>query len=131
VVEKSARFTQHPTTVKLTEKLNSLLGAPILTRKRMILAVAIAVTGDVLQCLLLPFAWTFAESAVDCIVMILTVRILGFHPLLLPTFVVEFIPVVDMLPTWTACVIAVIVWRRRDQRAATRPVPPEKPVIDI
>ena len=95
------------------------------------LALAAAVVADALQILLLPLAWTFAESAVDCAAMILTTWILGFHPLLLPTFVVEFIPVVDLLPTWTACVIAVIVWRKREQRPATPPVPPIKPAIDI
>ncbi len=117
--------------VKLPEKFHSLFVAPTLTRTRIIFALAAAVIADALQILLLPFAWTFAESAVDCVAMILTTWILGFHPLLLPTFVVELIPVVDLLPTWTACVIAVIVWRKRDQRPAAPPVPPAKPTIDI
>ena len=34
-------------------------------------------------------------------------RLLGFHPLLLPTFLVEFLPMTDMLPTWTGCVALV------------------------
>jgi hypothetical protein len=40
---------------------------------------------------------------------------------LLPTFAVEFIPVVDMLPTWTACVVAVIALRKRQQSSAQSP----------
>jgi hypothetical protein len=38
-------------------------------------------------------------------------RLIGFHPLLLPTFVLEFVPLTDMLPTWTGCVALVMVWR--------------------
>jgi hypothetical protein len=104
--------------------------APQLTRTRIILAVAIAVIADGLQILLLPFAWSFAESAVDVAAMLLTVWLIGFHLLLLPTFAVEFIPVVDMLPTWTGCVIAVIILRKREQRAPP-PLPSEKPPIEI
>jgi len=100
------------------EKLNFLSRTPQLTRKRIVLALVVAVVSDAMQILMTPFAWTFAESAVDVVAMILTVRILGFHLLLLPTFVVEFIPVVDMLPTWTACVAAVIALRKRNPHAA-------------
>ena len=35
--------------------------------------------------------------------MILTSWVIGFHFLLLPTFVIELVPVLDDLPTWTAC----------------------------
>jgi hypothetical protein len=56
--------------------------------------------------------------------------ILGFHILLLPTFVVELIPVADMLPTWTGCVIAVIALRKRGQNIPP-PSPPPPPVIEI
>ena len=55
-------------------------------------------------------------SAVDVVAMALTVRLLGFHLLLLPTFAVELIPVVDTLPTWTACVAAVIFLRSREAK---------------
>jgi hypothetical protein len=56
---------------------------------------------------------------------------LGFHPLFLPTFVAEFIPAVDMLPTWTACTFIVIGLRRK-QKTPVPPVhPPPGPVIDI
>jgi len=89
---------------------------PTLTRRRNLLALAVAAIADGLQILLLPVAWTFAESAVDVVAMALTVRLLGFHFLLLPTFAVELVPVVDTLPTWTACVAAVIFLRSREQK---------------
>lgn len=114
----------------IPKKPSRLLRAPELTRTRIVLAVAVAVIADGLQILLLPFAWTFAESAVDVAAMILTVWLIGFHLLLLPTFAVEFIPVVDMLPTWTGCVITVIALRKREQRTPP-PLPPDKPPIEI
>ena len=40
-------------------------------------------------------------------------RLIGFHPLLLPTFVIEFVPVADLLPTWTGCAALVVALRRR------------------
>lgn len=110
-------------------KLEFLFRAPPLTRWRMVLALAVAVSADGLQVGLLPVAWTFAQSAVDVVAMVLTMLLLGFHILLLPTFVVELIPVVDMLPTWTGCVAAVIALRKREAKSAAPP--PDKPVIDI
>jgi len=102
---------------------------PKLSRPRIILALAVAVMADALQLLLGPLGWTFADEIIDAIVMLLTVWLLGFHLLLLPTFVTELIPVADMLPTWTACTIAVIALRKREQRA----LPPKlagKPTIE-
>jgi len=71
------------------------------------------------------------DQVIDAVAMILTAWLIGFHALLLPTFVVELVPVLDDLPSWTACVVAVIALRKREQRLATPPVPPEKPAIDI
>ena len=107
--------------MNLIGKINSAFRAPPITRLRIILALAVAVIADALQFILLPFAWTFIESAIDVVAMVLTTWILGFHILLLPTFVVELIPVADVLPTWTACVIAVIALRKRAQNS---PPPP-------
>jgi hypothetical protein len=103
--------------------------APVLTRNRIRLAYAVAIAADALQLLLGPFGWTFADEIIDIIAMILTWRTIGFHPLLLPTFVVEFIPVFDMLPTWTACVALVVSLRKKPQEPKTPPR--EGPVIDV
>ena len=96
--------------------------APQLTRTRIILALAVAVFADGLQLLLGPFGWAFADQAIDCVAMILISWAIGFHWLLLPAFVTELIPVLDELPTWTACVIAVIAFRRREQRQWPQPI---------
>ena len=93
-------------------------------------AYATAVTADVLQLLLGPLGWAFADELLDGAAMILTWRFIGFHPLLLPTFVLEFLPVADMLPTWTGCVAIVVAIRKRQQAGVSPHLPPG-PVIDI
>src|SRR6478672_467178 len=56
--------------------------------------------------------------------------LLGLHPFLLPTFVLEFVPFTDMLPTWTACVALVIRSRSRQGLVVDEP-PGSTPVIDV
>ena len=101
--------------MKSPDKLNRMFRAPKLTRTRIILALAVAVIADGLQFFL--GAVPFVDQAIDVVALLLTTWALGFHLLLLPTFVMEIFPVIDMLPTWTACVIAVIALRKREQRA--------------
>jgi hypothetical protein len=103
---------------------------PVLTRNRVRAAYAIAVTTDVLQVSLGPLGWAFADEILDVAAMILTSRAIGFHPLLLPTFVLEFLPVTDLLPVWTGCVALVVALRKR-QQAAMRQAPAPGPVIDV
>ena len=86
-----------------------------LTRSQTICAITLAVVADVLQLLLGPFGWAFADQIIDVIAAILVSRAIGFHWLFLPSFVVELIPVVGMLPTWTACVAAVLTLRRKEE----------------
>jgi hypothetical protein len=87
------------------------------------LAYTIAVTTDVLQFLLGPLGWSGADEVLDVAAMILTWKVIGFHPLLLPTFVVEFLPIADMLPTWTGCVTLIVALRRRIQKPPQGPCP--------
>jgi hypothetical protein len=103
---------------------------PVLTRNRVRAAYAIAVTTDVLQLSLGPLGWAFADEILDVAAMILTSRVIGFHPLLLPTFVLEFLPVTDLLPVWTGCVALVVALRKR-QQDAMRQAPATGPVIDV
>jgi hypothetical protein len=103
---------------------------PKLTWTRIAVALAVAMMADGLQFLLNGFGWVGPDQVIDVVAMLLTGRLIGFHWLLLPTFVINFMPVLDELPTWTACVIAVSALRKREQRA-TPPPPPEKPVIEI
>ena len=86
-----------------------------LTRARIALAFTVAVMADIIQIGLGPLGWTFADEVLDVIAMAIICWLLGFHPLLLPTFVVELFPLVDMLPTWTGCVGAVVLLRKHSQ----------------
>lgn len=110
--------------------MNFVFRVPLLTRTRVVLALTVAVAADGLQFLLGPLGWALIDQAIDLVAMALTMWILGFHILLLPTFVVELIPVADMLPTWTGCTIAVIALRKREQKSSPA-VPPTKPTIEI
>ena len=105
---------------------------PKLTRKRIMVAFAIDVIADVLE-----FPITAAEITVvgapsgelaafvlDCLVMGAMTKLLGFHWMFLPSFCVEVIPGLDLLPTWVGCV-AFVVWQRKKERV------PQSPVVDI
>src|SRR5262245_20934938 len=99
-----------------------------ITRSRVRAAYGVAIAVDVLQFVLGPFGWFLADEILDVIAMIVTSRLLGFHPLLLPTFAIEFVPVIDMLPTWTACVALVVAMRRKQ---TTLPPGGDGNVIDV
>jgi len=88
-------------------------GALVLTRSRIRSAYAIAIATDVLQIALGPLGWVGTDEVLDIAAMILTTRLIGFHPLLLPTFAVELVPFIDMLPTWTACVALVVAMKKK------------------
>jgi hypothetical protein len=113
-------------TMKLPEKWRRLFRVPRLTRGRIVVALAVAVVADGLQFLLGPLGWAFGDQIIDLMAMVLTAWLIGFHWLLLPTFVTELVPVLDELPTWTACVAAVIALRKRGQS-----LPPPGSTIEI
>ena len=116
----------------LIGQLMQRLTPPPLSRARIILALIVAAAADGLQ---IPFQLVpAAPEVIDVVAMILTTLILGFHVLLLPTFVLEFIPLVDLMPTWLGCVAAVIALRRREPGFAPpgteknpTPLPPATP----
>jgi hypothetical protein len=107
------------------------MDTPRLTRRNVILAFAIAGVADLVQIPITAAATTglfsipgeLADFFVDCVVMIATTRLLGFHWVLLPSFFLELIPGPDLLPTWTASV-AYVVWRRKKERAQPPPIRP-------
>jgi hypothetical protein len=100
---------------------------PTLTTSRVRTAYLVAVGADVVQLLLGPIGWTFADQIIDVAAMVAITRLIGFHALLLPTFVLEFVPVADLLPTWTGCVALVVALRKREPP----PPPPSGDVIDV
>ena len=104
-----------------------MLVPPFLTPARIRTAYVLAGSVDLLQLLLGPLGWAFADEILDVVAMALLWRILGFHPLLLPTFALEIVPLADMLPTWTGCVAVVIALRKRQQAAP----PAGGTVIDV
>jgi predicted benzoate:H+ symporter BenE len=88
----------------------------------MIAAYAIALLADAIQ---FPFSAATAtgifalpaemtDLLVDGLAMLATSAILGFHWLLLPTVLIEAVPGLDLLPTWTGCVALVIRERRKE-----------------
>jgi len=108
-----------------------LFETPTLTRNRIVSAFVVAAATDALQLLLGPFGFAFADEVLDVIAMFVMWRLLGFHALLLPTFLLEVLPIVDMLPTWTGCVGIVVALRKRQQHAEPPAGLPPGPVIDV
>ena len=110
-----------------------MLQPPALTRTRVWLAYGVAVAVDVLQFALGPLGWAFADEILDVAAMLAMWRLIGFHPLLLPTFVLEVVPVADLLPVWTVCVALVVALRRKQQGSVqrTQGPPAPGPIIDV
>lgn len=118
--------------MKLTDKLAGLSRVPELTRGRSAVALGVAMLADGLQILMGPLGLTFADEIIDVIAFALIWRAIGFHVLLLPTFVIEIVPIADMLPTWTGCVVAVLAMRKGRQAASdSAQQAPPPPIIDI
>ena len=90
-----------------------LLEPPVLTRRRIWLAYTVAISTDLLQLLLGPLGWFWADEVLDVIAMLVISRAIGFHIVLLPTFALEFLPMSDMLPTWTGAVAFLVTFRRQ------------------
>ncbi len=101
--------------------LNSMQRRPAATT-RVAAAVSAAILADILQlpATLALFSGIFAVEglAIDWLIDLfmagLTTGLLGFHWALLPTCMIEAVPVIDAAPTWTGCVLFV-AWRRRGQ----------------
>ena len=106
-----------------------MFATPVLTRTRIRSAYAVGAITDGLQLLLGPVGWTFADEVLDVVAMIAISRLIGFHPLLLPTFVLELVPIADLLPSWTASVALVLTLRKREARQQMPP--PKGPIIDV
>jgi hypothetical protein len=106
------------------------MGGLVLARNRVRWAYAVAIATDAIQLALGPLGWVAADAILDVVTMIVLSRLIGFHPLLLPTFVLELVPVADLLPTWTGCV-ALVMTLRRKQDAAAPPAVGDGPVIDV
>ncbi len=133
---RTARCTgrgRHASPRRADAKVNvmeTVFRLPVVTRGRIRAAYAVGAAIDALQLVAGPLGWVVLDEVLDVAAAILMWRLLGFHPLLLPTFVVEFLPLVDLLPTWTGCVAVVVALRKRQQAIATPP-PASGPIIDV
>lgn len=117
------------------QPLNHLLAARKLSRARVWFAFSVAAAVDAIQFALGPVGSIVVDQVLDVVAMILISWAIGFHTLLLPTFVLELFPIIDMLPTWTACTAAVVMIRKSaekseaappiDVQAEVTPVPPK------
>jgi hypothetical protein len=78
-------------------------------RKGARLAWTIAIIVDFLQWIAFPlFAGGVVSpwnNALDVVVGVIMIRLLGWHWSFLPTFLVELFPIVDLAPTWTLAVM--------------------------
>ena len=97
--------------MKILDTLHSLLHPAQVTRGRIAVAFIAAIAADGLQIFLQ--AVPLAPQAIDVAAALIVTMAIGFHILLLPTFIIELVPLVDDFPTWTGCVLAVIALRRR------------------
>ena len=117
---------------RLQAYLPRFLQVPRLTSGRIAAAFGLAVVVDGAQLLMGPLGWSLVDELLDVAAMVAISWLLGFHPLLLPTLLIELFPVADALPSWTGCVAVVVGLRRRDQRRETsvpRPLPPPAPRV--
>ena len=106
------------------QKANGGFRTRPLSGRRYLLAVVLAVVADGLQLALNGFGWVGPDQVIDILAMLVLVRLIGFHWLLLPSFILELVPVLDDLPTWTGCVLAVIAIRKHQAATINPPAPP-------
>jgi hypothetical protein len=85
------------------------------------LAWVVALATDAIQWVLWPIFAPGAASpfndVLDVIAAVVLVRLVGWHWAFLPAFLVEIVPGVDLVPTWTAAVFLATRGARRRGRA--------------
>jgi hypothetical protein len=82
-------------------------------------ARAIALAADAIQIVAVPFFFGGAASpvndALDLVVGIVLVILVGWHFAFLPTFIAELVPMLNIFPTWTTAILFVTRGRRATQ----------------
>jgi hypothetical protein len=115
---------------------------PSLTKRRIIIAYSVAIAADLIEFPISALELTvigapvamFLSFMLDVFVFGIMTFLFGFHWLFLPSFLVEVIPGLDMLPTWVGCVWFVVRQRKKEQNLNPTPAPKiikEQNVIDI
>ncbi|HSB60627.1 MAG TPA: hypothetical protein VLI67_02835 [Vicinamibacteria bacterium] len=94
---------------------------PETTPRRVWAARLLAMTADFLQIGLFPFFFEGGLSplnnGLDALVAIAMIALVGWHWAFLPAFLTELVPVVGLVPSWTAAVLIAT-------RGAEAPPPP-------
>ena len=84
-------------------------------------ALILAMAADALQIFVLPLfaggGFSPAEDALDVVVAVVLVQLLGWHWEFLPAFAAELIPGVDLVPFWSLAVAS--VYRKWKQMTVT------------
>jgi hypothetical protein len=101
--------------------------------KRVLLAVGIAAMADLIQLPLTALQLTGIGAApgeilnvmMGCALMAAISFLIGFHWFMIPTLLAEFVPGVDLIPTWTGCVIFLIGNQKLQQQ------PPKIPIATV
>jgi hypothetical protein len=79
------------------------------SRRAIRIGRAVAIIADALQLVLFPlFVEGFSSvlnDVLDVVVCAVLLRLIGWNPVFLPTFVVEMLPFGDLAPTWTIAVL--------------------------
>lgn len=77
----------------------------------------VAIAVDAIQIGLFPLSGglsTWLDKPLDLLAMLVMWQLLGWSWAFLPTFVVELVPFVELVPTWTAAVFIVSRMRRKE-----------------
>jgi hypothetical protein len=116
------------------------MAKPELTRKRILIAYVVAIIADLIEFPISALELTaigapvamFLSFILDVFVFGIMAFLLGFHWLFLPSFLVEVVPGLDMIPTWVGCVFFVVRQRKKEQIVPAAPkIIKEQNVIDI
>ena len=98
------------------------------TDRRILAARLIAIVADAVQIALVPVfaegAASMVNDALDVVVGITMIVLVGWNWVFLPALVAELIPMVDLAPTWT---IAVLIATRRGGMSAAWTTPSTTP----
>jgi len=93
------------------------------TQRKIFIARAVAGCADLIQIFFFPlFSAGFLSplnTALDVLVAVVLIGLLGWHIAFLPTFILEQLPVADLAPTWTIAVWIATRGRNNQQQLST------------
>src|SRR5262249_19518618 len=94
------------------------------TARRIWIARAIAMAADVLQIVVFPAfggGWfSPLDGVLDVLVGLILIVLVGWHLALLPSFIAELVPGLDLVPTWSAAAWLATRGKLRDAKGPTR-----------